>query len=138
MIAVPVAAISPQRNWTGKNTTLAASAAVTLAGGLGVILFGVVLTHGVYGSRMAWLLGVAFPLLAIAAGLAFAAAKLGANSGMAETTRPEYGGQANSRDSRNQVRTVGFVSILLIAIPLALAGVLLASYALLVATHVFH
>jgi high-affinity Fe2+/Pb2+ permease len=44
-------------------------------GAILVFLFGVVLTSGVYGSRIAWLLGVSVPLLAIAAVLARGSSK---------------------------------------------------------------
>jgi hypothetical protein len=42
-----------------------AAAMVTLAGAVGVIVFGALATSGFYGSRMAWFLGVAVPFLAI-------------------------------------------------------------------------
>jgi hypothetical protein len=83
-----VAAIgTPSRtNWTRVNTALTVCSTLVLVGAIEVFLFGVVWTHGVYGSRMAWLLGVVLPLVAITAGLALAATKYrtAASRGQAE------------------------------------------------------
>lgn len=117
---------------------MATCAVVAFAGSAGAILFGVVLTHGVYGSRMAWLLGVAIPLMAIAAGFAFAAAKHGLHDGTAEASRPEKAGRAIQNDPRRHMRMFGSVSLLLIAVPMVLIGLLLTTYALLLIAHVFH
>ena len=43
----------------------AAAALLALAAAVLVILLGVIATSGVYGSRMAWLLGAVLPLLAL-------------------------------------------------------------------------
>ncbi len=46
-------------------TTAGIASVVTLMAALFVLLFGVLATSGVYGSRLAWLLGVVLPLLAL-------------------------------------------------------------------------
>jgi hypothetical protein len=46
-------------------TVAGIGASVTLTAASFVLLFGVVATAGVYGSRVAWLCGVAMPLLAL-------------------------------------------------------------------------
>ena len=59
---------------------LAGTAGVVFVGAVGVFLFGVIVTSGVYGSRMAWLLGVVLPLLVIATLFAGLAAKVSDSS----------------------------------------------------------
>jgi hypothetical protein len=59
--------ITSRDNWTRVNTALTISSAQTLVAAIEVFLFGVLWTHGVYGSRMTWLLGVVLPLLVLTA-----------------------------------------------------------------------
>jgi hypothetical protein len=132
-----VAAIkTPSGRWTRRNTVLTLCSAVTLVAAIEVILFGVIWTGGVYGSRMAWLGGVGLPLLAIAAALAWVGAGpwSAAHSGNAD-------GVSNAgtvhRDRRSAPRAIGFTSLALIGIPVAFALLLLLTYALIFVTHWF-
>jgi hypothetical protein len=87
-------------------TTAAAAAAIlTLAGAIIVIAFGVIATSGVYGSRMAWLLGVALPLLAASMLLAWLAQR----------------GPAGTRPGHQRGRQVFLVALSLFGVPIALA-----------------
>jgi high-affinity Fe2+/Pb2+ permease len=67
--------LQPGSNWSTRNTVLLCMSIGAFLGAILVFLFGVVLTSGVYGSRIAWLLGVSVPLLAIAAVLARGSSK---------------------------------------------------------------
>jgi hypothetical protein len=117
------------------NTALAECATLTLAGAVGVFLFGVVFTHGVYGSRMAWLFGVVLPLLAITAAFALGAARYGAKSKARSVADREQDrhppSSMDGQDPRRGVaKAIGVVALILIGIPFALAGLLLlATYA---------
>ena len=98
----------------------AAAALLTLTAAALVIVFGVIATSGVYGRRMAWLLGVAAPLLATSMGLSWLARR--ALAGTVWRGR--------------RVNDVVFLSALsLFGIPPALAVTALAAYALLFALH---
>jgi hypothetical protein len=98
----------------------AAAALLTLTAAVGVIAFGVIATSGVYGSRMAWLLGVALPLLATSMILSWLA------------RRALVGAAWRGR----RVNDAVFLSALsLFGIPLALAVTAFAAYALLFARH---
>jgi hypothetical protein len=127
---------SPQGQWTRRNSVLTLCSTLTLVGAIEVFLFGVVWTHGVYGSRIAWLGGVVLPLLAIAAVLAWAGTRLkllvdGAHTEVitnAETTQ---------RDRRTAPRAIGIMSLTLIGIPVAFALLLLAAYSLALVSHWF-
>lgn len=90
------------------------AAALTGLGALAFFLFGVILTAGVYGSRMAWLLGVVLPLLGITAMLAWLASKAEVHASV-----------------KSHLRAVATVALGLIAIPFVLAGLLLTVYLLL-------
>jgi hypothetical protein len=126
---------------TGVNTALAVCSVVALVGASQVFLFGVVWTHGVYGSRMAWLLGVVLPLIAVAGGLALAGARYGVATGPGppendpHRTRPPA--QPGRHDRRGAMKTLGVVSLALLGIPFALAGLLLMTYGLLFVSHWF-
>ena len=106
-----------------------------------MFLFGVVWTHGVYGSRMAWLLLVVLPLLAVAGGLALAGARYGVDNGPAiaengpRRTLPRS--PPGRHDRRGAMKTLGVVSLALIGVPFALAGMLLVTYGLLFVSHWF-
>jgi hypothetical protein len=106
----------------------AVAAIMTLVAALVVIAFGVVATSGVYGSRMAWLLGVAVPLLAATMVLSWLAIRASA------AARPN--GPAAVPAQRSVVGRVVFVSAaLLFAIPFALAAMLLVVYAVIIVLH---
>jgi hypothetical protein len=131
---------APSRtNWTRVNKALTVCSALVLVGAVEVFLFEVVWTHGVYGSRMAWLLGVTLPLVAITAGLALAATKYGttASRGQAEGAQHPAGPRSRSggRDPRCASRAIGVVSLILIGVPVAFAGLLLATYGLIFVSH---
>ena len=91
-----------------------------------VIVLGVIATTGVYGSRMAWLLGVACPLLAVAALLAWRATRLRASHGS-----PAGG----TRHGVAVPRLLLVASLVLLGIPAGLAAVLLSVYALILVVH---
>lgn len=55
----PMRGIVPRRT----RAVLLSGSAVSFVGAVVVFITGVILTSGTYGSRMAWLLGVVFPLL---------------------------------------------------------------------------
>ena len=98
----------------------AAAALLTLTAAAIVIVFGVIATSGVYGCRMAWLLGVAVPLLAASMALSWLARR--ALAGAAWRGR--------------RVNDVVFLSAFsLFGIPSALAVTALAVYVLLFALH---
>jgi hypothetical protein len=90
-------------------TTAGVGSVVTLMGALFVILFGVVATSGVYGSRLAWLLGVAVPLLAITMLLAWLSLRI------------PSGDRAHDRAGRG----VLLVAASLFGLPFAVAAMLL-------------
>ncbi|MFZ0250597.1 MAG: hypothetical protein WAL61_11690 [Acidimicrobiales bacterium] len=93
-----------------------------------VIVFGVLVTTGVYGSRMAWLCGVALPLLALTMVLSWLSVPPPARAAL--RTRPATG-------SRRQriARGVFLTALSLFGLPLVLALLLLAALALV---GVFH
>ena len=128
-------------DWTRVNTALTLCSALTLAGAIEVFLFGVLWTHGVYGSRMAWLLGVVLPLLTISAGLALTAARYGVDAGRSSTESVQHGTDPRSRhggrDPRSAPRAVGVVSLVLIGTPVVFAVLLLATYGLIFVSHRF-
>ncbi len=69
----------------------AAAALLTLTAAALVIVFGVIATSGVYGRRMAWLLGVAAPLLATSMGLSWLARPRPGRHGMAGPSGQQRG-----------------------------------------------
>jgi hypothetical protein len=100
---------------------------VTLMGALFVLLFGVLATSGVYGSRLAWLLGVALPLLAITVLLAWLS--------LGGTGRVRRRGVAPGDRRDRAGRGVLLVAATLFGIPLALAAMLLITYAFFFVVH---
>lgn len=116
---------SSRGQWTRRNTVFTLCSAVTLVAAIEVILFGVIWTHGVYGSRMAWLGGLAAPLLLITAALAWAGARPG----------PTGDTEATHRDRRIAPRTIGTASLLLVGIPVAFFLLLLLTYGSIVVSH---
>jgi hypothetical protein len=109
-------------------TTAGIASVVTLMSALFVILFGVLATSGAYGSRVAWLLGVALPLLALTMLLAWLS--------LGGPRRGRHFLRVASGDRHGQAgRAVFLVAASLFALPLALAAVLLLAYAVLFAMH---
>jgi hypothetical protein len=95
-----------------------AAAALTGLCAVVVFLFRVILTAGVYGSRMAWLLGVVLPLLGLTTMSAWLASRAELHTSM-----------------KGHLRVVSLVALGLVGIPLALAGLLLSVYLLLLIRH---
>jgi membrane protein YqaA with SNARE-associated domain len=98
----------------------AAAALLTLTAAVVVIVFGVIATSSVYGGRMAWLLGVALPLLAASMVLSWLARRALAGTAW-------RGRRVND--------AVFFSALSLFGIPPALAVIALAAYGLLLARH---
>jgi hypothetical protein len=108
--------------------TAGVSAIVTLDAAVLVIVFGVLVTSGVYGSRLAWLLGVALPLLAITMLLSRLSMHLPRRAGPAALPAV--------RTRRRRVNRAVFLTALsLFAIPCALGVALLAVDLLVFAQH---
>ena len=130
---------SSRGNWTRVNTTLTICSALTLVGAIEVFLFRVLWTHGVYGSRMAWALGVVLPLLVVTAGLGWVGARHGADAGPSNVEGVHQGTDRRMhhgrRDPRSAPRAIGMVSLALIGIPFALAGLLVVTYGLIFVSH---
>jgi hypothetical protein len=106
--------------------TAGVAAIVTLCAAVMVIVFGVLVTSGVYGTRLAWLLGVALPLLAVTLLLSWLS--------MPAPRRVEHATLSATRTRRLRVDRAVFVTASsLIAIPGALAMTLLAVDALVLA-----
>jgi hypothetical protein len=94
-------------------------------------LFGVVVTKGVYGSRIAWLMGVTVPLFAIAAVLAVGASRAATTDGpAADGTTPE-----NGSHGVRAAKTIAGISFAAIATPFVLAAMILALYGLIFAVY---
>jgi peptidoglycan/LPS O-acetylase OafA/YrhL len=92
-----------------------------------VIAFGVIATSGTYGSRLAWFLGVAVPLLALSVLLAgWAPRRRAAATGPRTDATP---GAAAVR----QVVLVG--ALALVGIPAALAAMLFTTYGVFFVVH---
>jgi hypothetical protein len=106
------------------------AALVALTVALIVIAFGVIATAGVYGSRMAWLLGVALPLLAISMLLAKVALRAPAPAGVGPDRN-----RTVAPSGRKGVRVVFVAAAIVFAIPLMLAMMLLAVDGLFLAAH---
>jgi hypothetical protein len=104
-------------------TIAGVAAIVTLDAAVLVLVFGVLVTTGVYGSRLAWLFGVTLPLLAITMAL----------SRLSSPPPHQVDGDAFPalRSRRDRLsRAVFLAAFSLFALPFALALLLLASYAL--------
>jgi hypothetical protein len=108
--------------------TAGVTAILTLDAAVMVIVFGVLVTSGVYGSRLAWLLGVALPLLAITMLLSWLS--------MRPPRRAGHAALPAVRTRRRGVNRVVFLTALsLFAVPCALAVTLLAVDLLVFAQH---
>ena len=114
----------------GLRALLTTGAALTLTAAVLVIIFGVLATSGVYGSRMAWLVGVALPLLAMTVLLSWSATRAATRSVQGPTPSPR--GQGRVVDVRKMLLVAALV---LIGIPVALAGALLSVYAMIFVLH---
>jgi hypothetical protein len=128
--------------WTRVNAALAICATLTLGGATAVFLFAVVWTHGVYGSRIAWFLGVVLPLLAVTAAFAWGAARYGIEpdspSDVGVWQGPEPPSPYGKRDPRRAAaKGIGVGVLILIGIPFAFAGMLLFTYGLIFIAHTF-
>lgn len=109
--------------WTRRNAVFTLCSAAALVAAMEVILFGVIWTRGVYASRMAWLWGVAVPMLVIAAALAWA----GARPGPAEISNAG----TSHRDRRRAPRVIGMTSLVLVGVPVLFFLLLLMTYGLI-------
>jgi hypothetical protein len=91
-----------------------------------VIAFGVIVTSGTYGSRLAWFLGVAVPVLALSALLAW----------LPTRRRPASGSAAHAAPGTAVIRRVVFVgTLVLVGAPAALAAMLLTTYGVFFVAH---
>ncbi|HEX4127606.1 MAG TPA: hypothetical protein VHX67_08530 [Acidimicrobiales bacterium] len=101
---------------------------MTLSVAVMVIAFGVIATPGVYSSRLAWLLDLALPLLALT--------MLLSRLSMPVRTRAHRATGPATRSRREKLaRAVFLTALSLFGVPLALATMLLAAYALAFAVH---
>lgn len=91
---------------------LVIAATLCLIGAVEVALFGAIFTHGVYGSRMAWLFGVTAPLLVLAAVLGWLAARVG-------EAEPNFSTHAHRLNSGHAGRRIAGASLLVLVIPLS-------------------
>ncbi len=91
---------------------LVIAAVLCLISGLEVALFGVIFTHGVYGSRMAWLFGATAPLLVLAAVLGWLAARVG-------EVEPNFSTHAHHLNCGQAGRRIAGASLLVLVIPLS-------------------
>jgi hypothetical protein len=103
------------------------AAVATLTAAVTVIGFGVIAASGVYGSRMAWLLGGAMPLLATTMILSWLARRTTARPTTARRRTARTGPSLGRRLSR----PVFLTALSLFGIPAAFAVSVLAVYALL-------
>jgi hypothetical protein len=100
------------------------AAGCALTGAVTVFILGVIATSGTYGSRMAWLLGVTLPLLALAAGLFWLCSVVASRRGDSSTT---------------QVRNVlTLFALTAFAVPFVIALVIASVYGLLFALDGVH
>jgi len=126
---------SSKKRWSMANDALVTGAALSLIAAATVFLLGVIWTRGVYGSRMAWLLGVVLPLLALAAVLAFAAGRYGVKADSVDAERATLPGSRDGDGRRRGARVVGVASLILVGIPFVFAGMLVLTYGLLFIVH---
>jgi hypothetical protein len=109
-------------------TTAGVASVVTLMAALFVILFGVLATSGAYGSRLAWFLAVALPLLVVT--MLLASLSFGAR----RRARPFLHVASGHRHDQAG-RGVFLVAASLFGLPLALAGMLLLTDAVFFVAH---
>lgn len=119
------AAVRPRRRAVPADA-LVGAALLALAAAAAVLVFGVIVTSGVYGSRMAWLLGVVLPLLAVSMLLSRLAQRF------SDPPRQAARGAPSMR--RRRISRVIFVSAAVaFGVPLALAAMLVIVDGLLIA-----
>ncbi|HEY1988969.1 MAG TPA: hypothetical protein VGG43_05865 [Acidimicrobiales bacterium] len=99
---------------------LCVAAGLVFLGAMVVFLFGVIVTAGVYGSRLAWLLGIVLPLLVLGALFARVAAITGASIG--------DGSAAGRVASNARLRRFSVICLAMATVPFALAAMLLFVY----------
>lgn len=123
---------------TVRKLVLLGGAAATLVGAVVVFCVGVVWTTGVYGSRMAWLFGVAIPLLVLTAGFAWLASPQTPRQGSAAShPGPPRRWISSARSHVPGVpksgapRTLFIISAVLVATPVALVVALLGVYTMI-------
>ena len=104
-------------------TTAGIASVVTLMAALYVLLFGVLATSGAYGSRLAWLLAVALPLLALT--MLLALLSLGGLSLGGPRRARSFLHVAVGRPPRPGRSRVFLVAASLFGLPLALAATLI-------------
>jgi hypothetical protein len=128
MTAVAGRRTAPDHGRAAARNAAGVAAIVTLCVAVAVIVFGVLVTSGVYGSRLAWLFGVALPLLAVTMLLSWLSVPLSARA----TLRT----RAVVRSRREQIaRAVFLTALSLFGLPLALALMLLAVIAVVGVIH---
>jgi hypothetical protein len=109
---------------------LVGGALLSLTGAVAVLVFGVIATSGVYGSRLAWLLGVVLPLLATSMLLSLLARRASAPT----RARPIVDPVPRAR-ARRASHVVFMSAAVLFGLPLALAALLLGVEGLFFAVH---
>ncbi len=109
---------------------LTAGAVLSFTAAVLVFLLGVVATSGVYGSRVAWLVGVALPLLATTMLLTWSAARLAAGPRRGSSPSP-----AGARPGDDGRRMLFVAALVLFGVPVALVGILLSVDALIFVVH---
>ena len=107
------------RLWLGAAQALLLAAVV-------VIALGVIATSGVYGSRMAWLLGVAMPLLALSVLCAWLSGR---------RRPPAFPSPSASPADVRTGRAVLVSAAVLLGIPVALTAMLLTTYGVIFVVH---
>ncbi|HUO47681.1 MAG TPA: hypothetical protein VMU09_02495, partial [Acidimicrobiales bacterium] len=104
----------------------------TFVGAIVVFVTAVVRTDAVYGTRMAWFLGGAVPLLVSTAGCAWLASPKPLRARATSTAAAVGAGESvQTRTARRLL----IVSLALLAIPVALVAVLLLVYGILFLAH---
>ena len=112
-----------------RSSLLTTGAMCSFAAAVLVVVFGVIATPGVYGSRMAWLLGVALPLLV----LTLLLARVPDRSAVRTQGGPPPSTKRSGRGRGAAAVTV--VTLVLLGIPCVFAGTLLSAYALTFIAH---
>ncbi len=120
-----------QPHWSTSCTIFLGLSIAAFAGAISTFIFGVVVTKGVYGSRIAWLMGVTVPLFAISAVLAGGASRAATTgAAAADGTTPESGSHGIK-----VAKTIAGISLTAIGIPCILAAMFLAVYGIIFAVY---
>jgi len=104
----------------------------TFVGAIVIFVTGVLWTDAVYGTRRAWFLGVVAPLLAFTAGLGWLAAPKPVRGEVMPTA---HGVGPRESIQTKTARSLVIVSLALLAIPVALAAMILLTYGILILVH---